>query len=200
MSHRCKCKCCLQRVIGRDFVELQHSGLHDASSHENDGSKYLKHDQIVAVHDAAVTAPQVSGTVLRQNLQLADNPNKKNAAQLQHCVQRQVYNVRKQLARKQLDCCKLDDSFDALTSFFEKNDFRELVAKHNDPADSYHLPLFDFVIIGREVTAERDLLILNFSSAWMLATHARSCERAWVSCGCFPVAGGAFRQSIAVAG
>ncbi len=29
--------------------------LHDASSHENDGSKYLKHDQIVAIHDAAIT-------------------------------------------------------------------------------------------------------------------------------------------------
>ncbi len=39
------------------------------------------------------------------------------------------------------------------------------VCKHNDPADSYHPPLFDFkfVIIGGEVTAERDLVLLNFS-------------------------------------
>jgi hypothetical protein len=77
MSHRCKCQCCLRRVFGSDFVELQRSGLHDASSHENDGSKYLKHDQIVALHDATVTAPQLSGTMLLQNLQFAESPNKK---------------------------------------------------------------------------------------------------------------------------
>jgi hypothetical protein len=97
---------------------------------------------IMPVHYAAVTAPQLSesSTVLRRNLQLADSPNKKTAAHFQRCVQRQIYNVRKQLTRKQLDGVKLGDSFGALTSFFEKNVYRELVAKHNDPADSYHPP------------------------------------------------------------
>ena len=62
---------------GRQCSFVQRScGLHDASSHENDGSKYLKHDQIVAVHDAAVTVPQLSDTVLWRNLQLADYPHK----------------------------------------------------------------------------------------------------------------------------
>jgi hypothetical protein len=111
---------------------------------------------------------------IRHFREIVHSPNKKIAAHFQRCVQRQIYNVRKQLTRKQLDAVKLGDSFGALTSFFEKNDFRELVAKHNDPADSYHPPCqrFDFVIIGGEVTAERDLLRLNFSSAWMLANFS----------------------------
>ncbi len=37
----------LVSAVSDDFVEVQRSGLQDASSHENDGSKYLKHDQIV---------------------------------------------------------------------------------------------------------------------------------------------------------
>ncbi len=45
------------------------------------------------------------------------------------------------------------------------------MAQLNESADSYHLPLFDFVIINGEVTAERDLLRLNFSSGWMLANY-----------------------------
>jgi hypothetical protein len=40
--------CCLRLVKDPNFIELQHSGLHDASGHENDGSKYLEYDQIIA--------------------------------------------------------------------------------------------------------------------------------------------------------
>ncbi len=50
--------------------------LHDASSHENDGSKYFKYDRIVSVHDAAISVPQLSGAQLRRNMQLADSPSK----------------------------------------------------------------------------------------------------------------------------
>ena len=37
-------------------------------SHHNDGSKKLKYDQIILVHEAAKTAPALSGAVLRRNL------------------------------------------------------------------------------------------------------------------------------------
>jgi hypothetical protein len=86
----------------------------------NDGSKYLKFDQIVEVYDATVTAPQLSGAVFRWNLQLADSPNRKIVAQHQRCIQLQIYNVQRQLTAKQRNGCKLDDLFGALTSLFEK--------------------------------------------------------------------------------
>ncbi len=54
-----------------------------------------------------------------------------------------------------------------------------LVHMHNDPADSYHLPLFDFVFIGGKVTAERDHVLLNFSSAQMLGNYLRAIASGW---------------------
>jgi hypothetical protein len=50
--------------------------LHNASSHENDGSKYLKNDRMVLVHYAAITAPELSCVQLRRNMHL-DSPSKK---------------------------------------------------------------------------------------------------------------------------
>ena len=101
--------CCLRLVKGPNFIELQQSGLHDASSHENDKSEYLKYDQIIAVHDSAVTAPQLSGAVIRRNLQMADSPSKIIDVKHQRCIQRCVYNVRRELNRNQLKGCKVDD-------------------------------------------------------------------------------------------
>ncbi len=43
-----------------DFIELQRHGLYDKDSHDNDGSKKLKYDQIVSVVGAAKTAPTLS--------------------------------------------------------------------------------------------------------------------------------------------
>jgi hypothetical protein len=54
-------------VICCNFFELQRSGLHDdASSDENDGSKYLKHDQIVAMHDVANCTPTFQHSALAE--------------------------------------------------------------------------------------------------------------------------------------
>jgi hypothetical protein len=50
------------------FYRASTMGLHDSSSHEIDGPKYLKYDQIVSVHDTALVlqvspalVPHVSG-------------------------------------------------------------------------------------------------------------------------------------------
>jgi hypothetical protein len=71
------------------------------------------------------------------------------------------------LTKKRLEGAEIDDSFGSLTALCESNDWRELVRKHNDPDDSYHLRLFYSVVIGSEV--ERDVVRINFSSPWMLA-------------------------------
>jgi hypothetical protein len=75
----------LRVLTGRYFIELQRCGLHDSSSHENDGSKYLKYDQIVSVHDSAEIASeqQLYGAQLRRNMQLSDSQSKNIEAKLQ---------------------------------------------------------------------------------------------------------------------
>jgi hypothetical protein len=67
-------------LTDRDLIELQRCSLHDASSHENDGSKYLKYDQVVSVQDAAITVQQLSGAQaaqLRRNMQLEESQAKR---------------------------------------------------------------------------------------------------------------------------
>jgi hypothetical protein len=160
----------LRVLTGRHFIELQRCCLHDSSSHENDGSKYLKYDHVDSVYDAAITAPQLSGGQLRRNMQLTPTWQTVRTNKLQRSVQRRVYNVRNKLTvtKKRLDYAEID--LTALwLSLCKSNDWRELVRKHNDPDDSYHLRFFYFVVIGSEVIAERDIVRINFSSPWMLA-------------------------------
>jgi hypothetical protein len=114
MRHRCQCKISCRLVTGPDFIELQRHGLHDKDSHDNDGSKKLKYDQIVSVHEAAKTAPTLSGAVLRRNLLDHDSPTKTIPPQLQRCVQRIVQNVRKQVTQQHVDGFDLEDSFGSL--------------------------------------------------------------------------------------
>ncbi len=61
-----------------DWMQLDQCGEHNANSHDEDKSKYLKHDQIVAVTDAVTIAPQQSAAQFRRNMQLAgpDSPGK----------------------------------------------------------------------------------------------------------------------------
>jgi hypothetical protein len=46
--------------------------------------------------------------------------------------------------------------------FCARQKWPELVHKHNDPGDSYHLRLFEIVVIGCEVKAEHDVVRINF--------------------------------------
>ena len=54
MRYRCKCDIGMRVVTCPDFIVLQRHGLHDKDSHDDDGSKKLKYDQIVSVHEAAM--------------------------------------------------------------------------------------------------------------------------------------------------
>jgi hypothetical protein len=76
LHHRCKCKAGIRIIEGPGWMELHRCGEHYANSHDDDKSKYLKHEQIVAVADAVTIAPQQSASQLRRNLQLAESPSK----------------------------------------------------------------------------------------------------------------------------
>ena len=61
---------------GGGILILEQCGLHDVHSHEEEGSKYLKYDQIISLSEAAITAPNLSGSALRRNMLLHDGPTK----------------------------------------------------------------------------------------------------------------------------
>ncbi len=51
--------------------------------------------------------------------------------------------------------------------------------KHNDPATDFHVSLYDYVVIGYEVIAERDVVRIDLSSVWMLANAQRAIIAGW---------------------
>ena len=123
-------------MTGPDFIELQRHGLHDKESHDNDGSKKLMYDQIVSIVEAAKTAPALSGAVLCRNLMDHDSLRESIPPQLQHCVQRIVQNVHKEVTQQHLDGFDLQDSFGSLHVLCEANLFSDLMRKHNDPQNA----------------------------------------------------------------
>jgi hypothetical protein len=129
------------------------------------------------VHGAAKTAPTLSGAVLRRNLLDHENPTKTIPQQLQRCVQRIVQNVRKQVTKKHVDGFDLKDSFCSLHALCETNLFSDFMRKHNDPA--YHFRLFEFVVLGSQVSPERDIVRITFSSVWMILNAFRAIVAGW---------------------
>jgi hypothetical protein len=87
---------------GPDWIQLDRCGEHNATSHNDDKSKFLKHEQIVAFADAVTVAPQPSASQLRRNLQLAESQTKHFELLLLQCMQRVVHASRAQLIVKQL--------------------------------------------------------------------------------------------------
>jgi hypothetical protein len=61
---------------GNGILILERCGLHDVHSHDEDGSKYLKYEQIISLSEAAITAPNLSGSAIRRNMLLHDSPSK----------------------------------------------------------------------------------------------------------------------------
>jgi hypothetical protein len=60
MSGRAGCRCMLRLVMAKDYLEFQRSELrHHSASHSQDDSNKLKYEQMVAIRDAVVTAPQL---------------------------------------------------------------------------------------------------------------------------------------------
>ena len=84
-------------MTGPDFIELRDTGSMIRTVMIMMVPTKLKYDQIVSVVEAAMTAPTLSGAVLRRDLMDHESPTKSIRPQLQRCVQRIFQNVRKQV-------------------------------------------------------------------------------------------------------
>jgi hypothetical protein len=106
---------------GRGWKQLHRFGEHNVNSHKQDTSKYLKHDQIVAVSDAVLIAPQQSASQLRRNMAMAgpSSPGKLIEPSLLRSVQRRVSRAREQLTLRKMDGFVLDASYGSLTQLAE---------------------------------------------------------------------------------
>ena len=102
---------------GGGILILERYGLHDVHSHDEDGSKYLKYDQIISLSEAANKAPNLSCSAICRNMLLHDSPSKTIAPEHRRSVMRRVRHARKDLKAKQLGGFIIADNFGSLTEF-----------------------------------------------------------------------------------
>jgi hypothetical protein len=88
LQHQCKCIKTIRVGRGRALLILERCGLHDVHSHDYDGFKYLKYDQITSLSEAAITEPNLSGSAIRNNMLLHDSPSKTIGAEHSRSVMR----------------------------------------------------------------------------------------------------------------
>ncbi len=169
---------------GTDWMQLDQCDEHNANSHDDDKSKYLKHDLIVVVTDAVTIALQQSAAQLqlRRNMQLAgpNSPGKNIVPELLLCMQRVVRVSRAQLTIRQLQGFDIGSSFGSLTQFTDAKWFRTLLDRNNHPEDDFHFDLFSPVVIGRDINASRDIVHINLTSLWFLLNIYRVIASGWV--------------------
>jgi hypothetical protein len=117
LLHWRKCMKTIRVGRGGGILIMEQCGLHDVHSHEEDGSKYLKYVPIISLSEAAITAPNLSVSVIRRNMLLHDSPAKTIGAEHSQCVMLRVRHARKNLTTKQLGGFMIADSFGSLTEF-----------------------------------------------------------------------------------
>ncbi len=139
LKHRTGCCAGIRILYCPDWMQLDRCRKHNANSHDDDKSKYLKYDQIVAISDAVIIAPQLSAAQLRRNLQLAHSPSKKIAPELLQSVQHWVKLSRAQSTMKQLYGFNINSSYGSLQKFLYFFWFADLVARNNDREDDFHV-------------------------------------------------------------
>ena len=90
-----------------------------------------------------------------------------------------TYTVRNDFTKQHVDGFELDDTFGSLTDFSDLNLFSALMRRHNDPEDAYHFRLFEFLVLGSQVTAGHDLVRITFGSVWMICNAFRAIIAGW---------------------
>ena len=146
LAYRTGCTCAVRITETPTLMVLERSGMHDAHSHDNDGSKYLKYKQKLAFHEAAKIAPQLSAAKLRRNLTVCDSPEKqidpKYIRSLRHIVKATRASIKTAKVGGLLD----NDTYGELSRFAKARSFATLLRQHNDPDDPYHLSMFEHIV------------------------------------------------------
>jgi hypothetical protein len=152
LAYLCGCRKQFKVCFTRDNVELKCAGTHDGTSHVEDKSKYLTNAQKGFLKRSTKSAPNESYETGRAHVRNSCNfsPDKRTPQDPTsiRCAQRVVVKQRRAIALTNTQGVKLDDTNGALTRLCNKLDFIELITRHNDPADTYHLDLHSVICLG----------------------------------------------------
>ncbi len=145
---KCGCYCALSVKTFTDKVEVALAGEHTADSH-NRSSGILSVKQRTAGKRAVRSLPQMVGSQVHAVLENF-SPGKRISfdSRSQKAVARLVRTERKDIMAERVPGIDLDNSEGAMNRLAESICLVKLLARHNDPADEFHMNEHQVVQVG----------------------------------------------------
>jgi hypothetical protein len=148
-KYNCNCPAKLQVSWGPKQVVMQKANMHTAESHAVDNRKFLKHQQrnTVAV---ALKASLLSMPVEVRRHFKNSSPQKQIDTQRLTSVRRAVRTERTNMTSISFPLCPVPvtGSLGSLTSLWKSMFLPNLIRRHNDPANDFHLDFHKVVCIA----------------------------------------------------
>ena len=126
-------------------VIMQKSNMHTLDTHKQDQSKFLSVMQRNAIKTVMKSNPHATPCQVRRVLK-DFSPTKVIPANRLQSVRHAVRNERKDMVEMNFNGLKVTDSHGSLTQLCESMLLSNLVSRHNDPGDEFHLKMHTSVI------------------------------------------------------
>ena len=176
--YRCKCPAMLKVVHSPGNVTVYESQMHDLSSHVVDRSKHLTLQQKAAVEAAVRMHPLAQPKSVRRNLCHLNQPGLDIRPEQERNMRYLMKKVRTKITSESLGV-EVDGTYGSLVDFASKIFIGDLLKKHNDRADEYHLTMFDTMCLGYQVDSSSNIVYLVLSNTWMMFNIVRALISGW---------------------
>ena len=155
---------------------LQVSGHHDSSSHAHSRAKFLSNAQSTALRQAVKCAPTETARQFRRNMD-----NLRNDQQIPHellrSAQRVVRMQRADTLASYVDGAELDGSNGSMTRYADSIDLEQVVKRHDNTADPFHLKMHAVVSLGAQF--QGGVTYMGLSTPHMLLNLGRAIQSEW---------------------
>jgi hypothetical protein len=147
---KCGCYCALSVKLFSDKVEVALAGEYTASSHSR-SSGILSVKQRSAVKRAVRSSPHSVGSQVQASLENLSQVNRVPFdSRSQKPVARLVRSERKEIMAESVPGIDLDDTEGAMNRLANSICLIKLLARHNDPADDFHMDEQQVVQVGHQ--------------------------------------------------
>jgi hypothetical protein len=148
--YKCGCYCALSVKTYSDKVEVALAGEHTVASHTR-SSGVLSVKQRSAVKMAVRSSPHAVGSQVHASLENF-SPGKRVPfdSRSQKAVARLVPNERKELMAKRVPGIDIYDTAGSMKRLADSICLIKLIARHNDPADDFHMDEHQVVQVGHQ--------------------------------------------------
>ena len=156
------------------------SGAHDGSSHVKDNTSKgrLTVVQRGALRRASLGAPMETGRQLvRNSIHFSPDKHVTSHPLAIRQAQRLVYRQRRNLSTLHAQGERLDDTNGSMTRLGARLDLQALIARHNDPANDYHLDLHKVVCIGSQWSD--GVSFMELTTMHLLLNIGRAMQSGW---------------------